>query len=209
MPKPESPPAPKPPAIKTRSGVRDFSGYARAAGAGSTIKRALDQRVDEAEPSRGIDVVLPTLMLAAGLPLTGFLSLYFFGLVEGAIVFTALLGLQAIVFAPLLFGGVCLIARWFEHPLGLLPTVVFKIVAMTLGPAAVGDVLFAAVLSEIPFDWEALAAGFGFYLLLTGPVAALMFGIRLPETATLIGLIFLPRVVIGYAMAMAFPSMFP
>lgn len=199
----------RPPVIQTRSGARDFSGYAQAAGAGSTIKRALEQRVDEAKPSRGIDVLLPAMLLAIGLPLAGLLSLYFFGLVGGLIGFAVMLGLQIVLFTPMLFGGVCLVAKWFEHPLGLLPTVVFKALALTLGPAAIADVLFIVVLMGMDFDWSGLAAGFGFYLVLTGPAAAAMLGTRLPDTATLVGLIFIPRVVVAYALGFSIPSLFP
>ncbi len=152
---------------------------------------------------------MPTLLLVIGVPVEAFLLWTFHGPAGAGIGLAVLLPLQAIVFTPMMFGSVCLIARWFEHPLGLLPTVVFKAVAMTFGPAAVADILFITVLMGMEFDWEAVVAGFGFYLVLTGPVAAAMLGVRLLDTATLIGLIFLPRVVAAYALAFAFPALFP
>jgi len=123
------------------------------------------------------------------------------GPLEVAICASLAMLVQVLFFAPAMLGSLTLLAKWFDVSLGSLPSVAWKIIALTLGPAAVADVLFTATLILANFDWEIIAAGFGFYLVLYGICAAIVFELGVAETAFLVLINFVPRVAAAYPAA--------
>ena len=189
---------------------RSFGRYAEAMGGQSAIERALANREDEVKAPVFLDVWLPLIFLIVGVLLAWWVLYYVMGgVLAGLVAWAVALVVQVFVLAPALFVAVYAITRWFDLALGYLHIVLLKIFAITLGPAAAGDALFAAVVSMMGFDWKGLVAAFGFYGLLCGVPLAVHFRTGIPDTIATLALMFVPRAVLAFGVGLVFPELFP
>lgn len=183
--------------------------YALPVGGKSAVQRALEAREDEAQLSRVREFIVPVILLPVGAfaGLVGWTQLT--GQVgEGLLVTGVMIALQALVFTPLAFWFLTATARWFEMALGLLPAVLFKTAALTLGAAAMADVIFLAFMVNTDFDWWCVVAGYAVYMILCGVPAMYLFEMQVYEAALWMLLNFLPRVIGAYIVAATIPDYF-
>ncbi|MFW6061132.1 MAG: hypothetical protein ACODAQ_13205 [Phycisphaeraceae bacterium] len=201
--RPEAPAAPNtapPPAV---------SSYAEAMGRKSSIERALETGEDEAQPSRIRELHLPLIVMPVGW-FGG--AVFWWNVCEtslaAAVVIAAALVLQLVVFVPAMLVAIVKVAQWFEVNMGTLGWVLFKCTALTLGPAAAVDPLFTWMMAIADFDWWLLAAGYAYYLIGFGILAAIVFEMNIYQAALTTAFIFVPRVVVVYGAALALPEFF-
>ena len=189
---------------------RSFGLYAEAMGARSAVERALESRADEAKAPVFLDVWLPLILLGVGLVIEGWVLYYVMdGLLPALLAWVVALVVQVLILAPALFATIYAITRWFDLALGYLHIVLLKVGAITLGPAAAGDALFAAICTEMGFDWKGLVAAFGFYAILCGVPLAVLFRTGIPDTIATLAMIFVPRIILAYAVGLVFADLFP
>lgn len=186
-----------------------MSEYARAMGEKSAVQRALERGEDAAQPSRVRELYLPTILLPVG----WFASVVLWQRVTEtptatAMVVAGALLLQVLLFVPAMVAAMVTVARWFELGLGTLGPVLFKCLALTVGPGATADALLTWMMAAADFDWWLLAAGYAYYLILMGLPAALVFELNVYEAATAVALIFVPRIAAVYLAALVFAEVF-
>ena len=205
-PKPPGPrnTSPRPPGLPPSGGLPPSS--LRAA---SPIMQALEERQFEERGSPLRDRFLPAIVLVGGFLIA--LGVWFTWMKPASAALSWILGalvVQALVLAPLLFLSLMGVANLLELALGTLGEVLWKVGAITFGAAAAGDAIFAVTLVEMDFDWGLIIAGFGYYLILCGLPMAFMLAMNVAETALTLFLMFIPRVVAMYVVALALPKLF-
>jgi hypothetical protein len=175
----------------------------------SAVAAALLNREDDTQVSPFREVWLPVAMLVVGYLTALFLwSCWLDSAGKIAAVAAIALAVQVLFFTPVMVGSLMLGAKWMDVDVGhSLPGLIRKVAALTLGPAAIADVLFTAVLIIANFDWELIAAGFGFYLVLYGVCTAMLFELSVAQTAFLVLLNFIPRVAAAYPAAVILSNM--
>lgn len=168
----------------------------------SAVAQALLNREDDTAESSLRERWVPIALLAIGLPLHYALWNVWLGDIPRlSIVSSIELAVQLFIFLPAMFGSLLLTARLLDVPLGTLPSMVWKMTALTLGPAAVADVLFTAALILADFDWQIIAAGFGFHLIWVGAAALYIFELNIAQMAFFVTLNFAVRVAAAYPAA--------
>lgn len=189
-----TPPADGPPA------ARPFAPGTRTHA--SPVAASLSAGEDEAQESTFRENWLPLGLLIIGL-IAGVALWAFWLPTVGAVATVAVVAIlvQAILFAPAMLASLALLAKWFDVALGDLRTVMRKIAAISVGSAASADVLFTVALIVADFDWQIVVAGFGFYLILLGIPAAILFEVGVAETAFLVAINFFVRVGAAYPAA--------
>lgn len=172
-------------------------------------RRALEDVSSAGLSHRLRDQVAPLLLFGLG-PVAWWVAMLMAGFTtETIIALAVLVVVQVMFFLPGLFVVMVQVAKWFEHDLGKLLTVVLKLAAITIGPAALADVLFAATMVTMDFDWWGIVAGFAFYLLTAGITTACLFGLGLIDTVVAVIGIVVPRVAIVYGLGATMPWLFP
>lgn len=168
----------------------------------SAVAQALLNREDDAADSSLRERWVPIALLAVGLPLHFVLWNVWLGDVPRLVVVGSIeLAVQLLILLPAMFGSLLLAARILDVPLGPVPSMLWKMLALTLGPAAVADVLFTASLILANFDWQIIAAGFGFHLVLVGAAALYLFELNIAQMAFFVTLNFAVRVAAAYPAA--------
>lgn len=175
----------------------------------SPIVEALENRQYEARAPRFRDLYLPAFLLPVGLVLHVWLWTLFTD--RWLTLLLAVLGavaVQAAVFVPIMLGALAMTAGWFQVALGNLFGVLFKAASLTLGLGAAADVLLFMMLVLLDFAWWTPLVGFAYYALPIGLPLAIMFGMNFHETALVIFMVYVPRVVAAYLAAVLFGQFF-
>lgn len=168
----------------------------------SPVALALLNREDDAAESSLRERWLPIILLVICWPLHLIIWHLFLGDVSRLVITASIeIAVQLFIFLPAMFGSLVLAARLLDVVLGPVPAMLWKMAALVLGPAAIADVLFTATLVLANFDWEIIAAGFGFQLILVGAAAAYLFELSVAQMALFIGLNFTVRVAASYPAA--------
>lgn len=191
-----------------------YGHYAAAMGRPSSIKHALEDRSFDAKPSRLRNVYIPAILLPTMFVIeVGLLFRFVPEVLTGwwwpIVVAVGLVILQTVVLMPLMLVSLALTARWFDLELGPIGQVSFKAGALVLGTMGIADIFFMLTMVFFEFDHWALVAGVGYYLLTSAAPLAILFLTGVYETALVLALNFLPRVMIVYAMGLAWPHLFP
>jgi len=79
----------------------------------------------------------------------------------------------------------------------------------TTGTQTTADGLFVMIMTGMEFDVWGLVAGFGFYAMFCIPLVALLFETGFHGSLVTVGLMFLPRVGLLYAVGALQPELFP
>jgi hypothetical protein len=184
--------------------------YAQALGGKtSKVQSALAQREDEVQLSPFKERNLPLLILIVGM--IGHVALWQAFMREHLYALglsLAMVAVQAIVFVPLALGAVMSVAKLMDLGLGELKPALFKLACITLGAGAVADVLFVAFMAYSDFDSWSIAVGFIIYMILVGAPLMALFELELHETAMMIALMTVPRLVLVFGAGVLAPQFF-
>lgn len=115
--------------------------------------------------------------------------------------------MQVVLFIPVAVGSAIVVVNMMDMELGPLIPAAIKLAAITLGPAALADGLFFAVLQH-EFDYELLLLGFVFYLIAIGLPSWAWFRTDLQQTTLLVALQSLPRLAVMFLIAAVAPKLF-
>lgn len=173
-------------------------GSALAGIGGNPITRALEDREDEVQPSRFIDLWLPLGLIVIGLAFTIYSSWLFpdpladkVGWMAKAAISCAL---QVFVIAPLMLFAATVTVNILSTSFGPLFTGVLKLTAIAVGPLGLADVLIVWLVPGA-MGLSVVAAGCIYitvYVIFCAPFLYLMFDLDYTEvmltTATIIGL---------------------
>ncbi|MFA9478309.1 hypothetical protein ACERK3_08370 [Phycisphaerales bacterium AB-hyl4] len=133
-----------------------------AMGGNSAVSRALEDREDEVQPSKLFDLYLPLGLIILGL-LTRFAQAMFFGddAIDGALQAAIVTAIDVAISIPLLLLALMVSVYILSVSFGPLGAALFKLLAILLGPAALGDMV--AYITAVPLG-SSIAGGFAGFL---------------------------------------------
>jgi DNA-directed RNA polymerase subunit RPC12/RpoP len=180
-------------------------GGAMASVGTSTISRALEDREDEVQASRFIDLWLPIILLAIGFGFTFFNAWLFydpaFSTIPWYVDAAVSSGLQVVLMAPLMLVAAIITVKIMDTSFGPLMVGVLKLTSIAIGPLAFADFILGWV--------SAVTLGFGtfvavaIYLTICGPFLYWMFDLDYAEImVTLVAIIILRLFIFFGILAM-------
>ena len=173
----------------------------------SAVERALEQRVDEVPPSRFLDRDLPVALIMGGLVATfaGWFYLstaYELSLWKAMLLAVATLLLHVFVYIPAAVGSICFVARVMDIAFGELQRALLKLTGIMIGPSAIADILFVAVLIYSDFDERVVVIAFCLYVVFYGLPLKVLFALDLYDMVALVLLMSIPRSILVLVLAL-------
>lgn len=132
-----------------------------ALGGSSAVTRALEEREDEVQPSPIIEFYLPLGLIVLGL-LMRFAQAMYFGddAVDGFLDALIVTSMDLAISIPLLLLGLLVSVKLLSVSFGPLGQALFKLLAILLGPAALGDIVAYVVSGPLGSELAGSFAGF-------------------------------------------------
>jgi hypothetical protein len=171
-------------------------------GSKSAVVKALEERVDEYQPSKARNQFVPMGMLLVGIPAS-----YVLWFMLGRSVLGPIIGASANqiaqlgLYLPLGFSTVLLTTRLFGVEFDELKLTLFKLAALTLGAMAVADGLYLWIILYAEFDFRSMLIGFVIELAICALPVWYLFELEFNETILFSLVMAMPRVLLLYLLS--------
>jgi hypothetical protein len=178
---------------------------AALSGGTSKIAKALDAREDDTTAPKWKDIYLPAALIVLGVGMAFVQAMYFSNdATQGLTSAAMMVGLNLAFSVPALFIAMLLAVKILDVAFGPLGMALFKLVAIALGPDAIGGIINVAVGGGI-VGWFAgfMVSLIAFWVLLT-----VLLDLEAIEALYMMGLIWIVQYITGFLVLVMIGSLF-
>ncbi len=185
-----------------------IGGKATAALTGGTsrIAKAVEDREDDTPTPKWKDLYLPAALIVLGVAVT-FLQAFYFGDPDDRATFAEAaiaVGVKLVISVPVLFVAMLLAVKLLDVAFGPLGQALFKLVAIALGPDAIGGIIAVAIGGGI-MGWF---AGFMVSIIAFWVLLSVLLDLEAMEALYMMGLIWLVQYAATFLTLVILGAMF-